>query len=174
MEIENGLDENEPMFLTLVSTDNQTFEIKYEDCLQSHYLKNIIEMDSSCSTVEIQTTGNLLQIIVEFLKYYSTDPFHRIQKPVPKDFSKCKFILDDKDETFDASFYTELLKDNNIPFMKLVHIVNYLSIPPMLELVCARIANMVRDMSKEEEMRYLEITNEDYQEMKKTNDWAKN
>lgn len=170
----DSLDENKLLFLTLVSNDNQTFEIKYEDCLLSDYLKNMIEMDSSCSRVNINTSGELLQIIVEFLNYYHIKPFHRIQKPVPKDFSKCKFIHDDKNETFDAPFYTELLKDNNFPYMKLVHIVNYLSITPLLELVCARIANIIRDMTKYEEIKYLEINLNDYNEMKTTNDWAKN
>ncbi len=172
--MEVGLDEDNTLFLTLVSTDKQTFEIKHEDCVISDYLKNLIEMDTSCTAVQIKTTGNLLQIIVEFLKHYNTEPFHRIQKPVPKDFSNCKFIHDAKNETFDASFYTNLLKNPNIPFMNLVHIVNYLSISPMLELVCARIANIVRDMTPEEEQRYLQINNQDYHEMKKTNDWAKN
>lgn len=169
-----GLDEPTITFLTLVSNDNQEFEIETKYCNVSDYLKHMIALDSSTSRVPIDTPGVLLEIIVNFLKHYPEEEFHRIQKPVPKEFNNSKFIHDDKKDVFEVSFYTELLKDKNINFVKLVHIVHYLAIQPMLELVCARIANIVRDMTKEEEMKYLNISEDEYIEMKKTNDWAKN
>lgn len=165
-------DDNQVEFLTLVSNDNQYFQIEKNFCYISKYIKSITELDSDKKEIQIDISGDLLKIIVDFMKYYIKQPFHRIQKPVPKDFQNSKFIHDEQENLFNAPFYTELLNDKTINFLKLVHIVNYLSIQPMLELVCARIANIVRDMTKEEEMKYLQISNEDYIEMKKTNEWA--
>lgn len=168
-----GLDDSVE-FLTLVSNDNQSFEIQKDMCMISGYLQSITNLDKDKHKIDIDISGNLLKIIVNFLNYYKKQPFHRIQKPVPTDFQYCKFILDEQEETFDAPFYTELLKDKTLNYLNLVHIVNYLSIKPMLELVCARIANIIRHMTTEEEIKYFQFSMEDYIEMKKTNNWANN
>lgn len=175
MDKDFGLDEPTTKILTLVSKDNQSFEIEKDYCKISGFIYNLVELDSTKQEISINTSGKLLEIIVNFLKHYSEEgqQFDRIQAPVPKDFSRCKFILDEKENVFDLPFYTELLERNDIDYMSLVRIVNYLSIQPMLELVCARIANITRDMTKDEEMRYLQISEKDYTEMKKTNNWAK-
>ncbi len=165
--------ENEEEFLTLVSNDKQTFKIHKDLCMISDYLKNITQLDMNTHIINIDISGNLLKLIVEFMTYYKNQPFDRIQKPVPVDFQCCKFILDDKEEPFDANFYIELLQ-GNFNLLKLVNIVNYLSIKPMLELICAKIAHKIRNMTTEEELDYLQISREDLTEMKKTNDWAKN
>ena len=175
MENITSLDENEDsLTLTLVSNDNQEFEIEPKFCNISLYLNGLIQMDTTVEKIPINTSGSLLNIIIKFLKYYPKHEFHRIQKPVPKDFKNSKFIHDEKENVFEESFYTSMMMKPNIDLIKLVHIVNYLGIQPMLELVCARIACIVRDMTKEEEMRFLNIDEEQYVEMKKTNDWAKN
>lgn len=167
-----GLDSDINTILTFVSNDNQTFEIEEKYCNISDYIQSIIDLDKDKRVININTSSELLQIIVSFLNYYPTQRFNRIQKPVPKNFHNSLFINDDIEEAFKAKFYTELL-DKDIDLMKLVYIVNYLGIKPMLELVCAKIASYIRDMSKEQEMKFLNISEEDYIEMKKTNDWIK-
>jgi hypothetical protein len=175
MEEDFGLDEQSSTFLTLVSNDNQSFEIEKQYCKISDFIWNLVELDSAKKEIPVNVSGKLLEIIVNFIKHYGEEgqQFDRIQAPVPKDFKKCKFILEEKENIFDLPFYTELLESNDIDYMSLVRTVNYLSIQPMLELVCARIANITRDMTKEEEIKFLQISEEDYTEMKKTNDWAK-
>jgi hypothetical protein len=175
MDEDFSLDEPITQILTLVSKDNQSFEIEKQYCKVSEFLHNVVELDSTKTEIPINISGKLLEIIVNFLKHYGEEgyQFDRIQAPVPKDFNKCKFILEEKENVFDIPYYTKLLESNDIDFMSLVRIVNYLSIKPMLELVCARIANITRDMTKDEEMRFLQISEEDYKEMKKTNDWTK-
>lgn len=144
--------------LTLVSTDNQVFEINVEDLKICDFLIKMHNLDMDNTVIHINTNGRFLQIIIDFLKSYNKYPFDKIQKPVPKNFNNCVFITETK-ETFKEEFYTKLLinfeKTNEI--MQFLHIVNYLGIKPLLELVCARIANIIRDMSSEDEKKFLQI-----------------
>ena len=158
--LDDGLDDDIQKIITLVSNDNQVFEISADDCFISDYLKNILELDHACSCIHIQTRGSILKIIVDFLKFYKTKQFHRLQKPIPKDFSSSKFIHDNSDNVFIEPYYTNLFNlDNNKLLIESIEIVNYLSITPLLELVCAKTAHIIRDMTNEDEIKFLNIEN---------------
>lgn len=153
-----SLDENLNIneFLTLVSTDNQSFEIKKELCNLSDYLNGLMNLDTEYNKININLSSDLLKIIIDFLNFYPKNPFYKIQKPVPKNFQDSKFIYND--DTFTENFYTNLIhfNDNNT-FIVFIRQVNYLGIKPLLELSCAKLANIIRDLSSEEEKKFLQI-----------------
>ena len=158
--------------LTLVSLDNQTFEIEKSKVQICDYLQTLTFLDSTQLEIPIKLNGDLLKIVVDFMEFYETKPYDRIQKPVPKHFRDCCFINDNRNETFKEIFYTNLIniQDKKV-MMYFVHMINYLGIQPLLDLVCAKIANIIRDMSTDEETKnFLQVSNSDYNEMKKIND----
>ena len=173
---EYSLDCDEIYKITLISNDGEEYEIEQKKCSISEYIDTMVTLDTQVKTIPINVSGKLLELIVKFMKFYSERDdhnFHRIQKPVPKNFHECKFIHDDRENVFDIPFYTELMDNfDSSSLIELIRIVNYLSISPLLELICAKVANIIRDKTEEEQKRFLEINDSDYVEMKKANNWV--
>lgn len=141
--------------LTLVSIDKQMFEISVDDLQLSSFIKQLLELDNNILKIPIQTSGYLLNIIVQFLKYYRKNPFNNILKPIPKNFNNILFINQDN-IIFSEPFYIKLLNlKNNKLLFELIRIVNYLSIEQLLELVSAKLANILHNMTNEEQLKYL-------------------
>ena len=143
--------------LTLVSKVNQEFELEHKYCMLSDYISKLINLDAEQTKISINVSSTLLKFIVEFLTYYLEHPFDQLQKPVPKDFNKLKFI--NQQNVFEDTHYITMIINPEIDLIQLVHIANYLGIQSLLELVCARVAHIIRDMTKEEEFKFLQNKN---------------
>jgi hypothetical protein len=132
------------VFLTLVSIDNQMFEIDIENLKISNFLFHIYDLDKTNKLIHINTNGNFLDLIVKFLKFYHKNPYISLQSPIPKNFNNALFIFNDK--VFKEEFYINLLQNLEInKCIELLKIVNYLGISPLNELLCSKIANLIRD-----------------------------
>jgi hypothetical protein len=132
------------VFLTLASIDNQMFEIDIENLKISNFLFHIYDLDKTNKLIHINANGNFLYLIVKFLKFYNTNPYNSLQSPIPKNYNNALFIFNDK--VFKEEFYINLLQNLEInKCIELLKIVNYLGISPLNELLCAKIANLIRD-----------------------------
>ncbi len=130
---------NEQVYL--ISKENESFIISKEVSKLSQLLNTIIEKDQK----ETQITLNLissqsLQKIVEFMNYYSNNPFIDIERPIKSNNLK----------DFVSEWYVDFLNVNNDTLFELINFSNYLDIKPLLDLTCAKVATMVKGKSNEE------------------------
>lgn len=93
-----------------------------------------------------------LKKIVEFLSYEYDHPFDKISKPL---------ISNDMNEIVKDEFYVKFVdfKDQTL-LMNLLKAANYLNIPSLLDLCCAKVASLLKDKSPEEVKKTFNIEGE--------------
>ena len=128
------------MSITLKSNDNKSFSLPVNACKKSPYLqKQITEGKTTINLNEIK--GEVLEKIVEYLKYYSD-----------KDFPKLPEVLKSNDLNaevgdWDFSFI------NPISYENCFHLINagsLLELNHLYELSCTKIAAFMKGKSPEE------------------------
>lgn len=124
---------NEQVYL--LSKENESFIISKEVAKLSQLLKTIIEKETQI-TLNLISSQNL-QKIVEFMNYYSNNPFKDIERPI-----KSTNLKD-----FIPEWYINFLNINNDTLFELINFSNYLDIKPLLDLTCAKVATMIKGKS---------------------------
>ena len=129
--------------VVLVSTDQQKFTVAYEDISLSNMLKQIISEneDEETEDVMINVSGKTLKKVLEFCKYYKSDPMKDIEKPLKSvNFSDLvqKFYAD-----FIDNLETDVLND-------VLLASHYLEINPLQLICCAKIGAVLKDKSPNE------------------------
>ena len=112
-------------------------------------------------------TKEILELVLKFLYYYRDHNFEDIKKPLVS--SKMKDIV--KDE-----WYVEFTKvDNNILF-ELIMAANYLDIPKLLDLCCAKVATQIKGKTPEQIRARFNIKNdftpEEEKLVRQENEWC--
>lgn len=137
--------------LRITTKDDCVVEVDYQYLHLSELIKTIMEGNTE-ELIEIPLPNveeKFLLKIIEFGKHYVKRPMKPIPKPLPLvDFTE---IVDPWYFNFIASFEIE---EGLFPLMKAV---NYMDIPPLQELSCARIASIVRGKEPNEIKRILGI-----------------
>ena len=148
----------------LKSKDGQIFEVD-EKCLEiSKLLKGLAndfpEPDDELPINEVE--GKVLSKIIEYMKEYQTEKPKEIPKPLPN--SDLKPIL----SKFDYDYIMPLSLEECID---LVNAANYLDIPELVNLTCARLASEMTNCSIEEAREKFgikcDMTEEEIKEMDK-------
>lgn len=140
----SGLDafDDEKVF-TLVSLDGREFEIDEKSAVLSNLIKTISEQDKDTTRFELKVDGDILQRIIEYLKYHKGKaPEYEIPKPLrSSDFSKAV------SDPFDVKFFEKVPRK---PLFDTILAANYMDIQPLLHLGCAKTASYIRNMSPDE------------------------
>lgn len=117
-------------------------ELKY--ALMMNMFKEELEGDDDVTDLFVKEkygTKAIMEKIIDFLKHYEHDPFEPIERPLKS--SNMKDVVPD----WYASFVDIEL---GLELYALTNVVNYLDIPPLLDLLCARIAAPMKGKTPDE------------------------
>jgi len=141
-----GLDDDGDDGLTLVSCEEESpgkFAISRKAVLMSNYVKNLIESDKTAVEIPVKkVSGPILNLIVEYLKHHDGKVQAEIAKPIRS--VKMEKIVED---AWDATFINKQTKKMTF---KIILAANYMDIPSLLHLGCAKIATLIKGKSPEE------------------------
>ena len=129
--------------LVLVSSDNQKIEIDSESAQKSHLLKGLMtDFNSSQEPIPIQDIkADILNKVVEYLTYYKGKNPKDIPKPMPS--ANLSEIIDEWDVKFINGIELDSVFD-------LINAANYMDIPSLLDLSCAKIASLLKGKTAQE------------------------
>ncbi|XP_059650991.1 SKP1-like protein 1B [Cornus florida] len=147
--------------IVLRSSDGETFEVEEAVALESQTIKYMIEDDCADSIIPLpNVTGNILSKIIEYCKKH-------VETPKSEDNTSNDVI-----KTFDANFVEV---DQAILF-DLILAANYLDIKSLLDLLCQKVADMIKGKTPEEIRKTFNIKNdftpEEEEEVHRENAWA--
>ena len=130
-------------YLILVSSDNQKIEIDSESAQKSHLLKGLMtDFNSSQEPIPIpDIKADILNKVVEYLTYYKGKNPKDIPKPMPSD--NLSEIIDEWDVKFINGIELDSVFD-------LINAANYMDIPSLLDLSCAKIASLLKGKTAQE------------------------
>jgi len=141
-----GLDEDDDQTLALVSmeeTNPQKFTISKKSAEMCKLVRSILEGDRSATEIPIKKVkGEILQLIVEYLKHHNGKIPAEIAKPIRS--VKMEKIVEDK---WDADFINNMSK--KVIFQVILG-ANYMDVPSLLHLGCAKIATLIKGKSPDE------------------------
>ena len=133
----------EAPLITLVSSDNQKIDIDSESAQKSNLLKGLIS-DFNVRQEPVQLPDikfDILKKVVEYLTYYKSKNPRDIPKPMPS--ANLSEVIDDWDVKFINSIELESVFD-------LINAANYMDIPSLLDLSCAKIASLMKGKTSQE------------------------
>jgi len=141
-----GLDEEDDQTLTLVSmeeTNPQKFVINKKAAEMCKLVRSILEGDPSATEIPIKKVkGEILASIVEYLKHHNGKIPAEIAKPIRS--VKMDKIVEDK---WDADFINNMSKKM---IFQVILGANYMDVPSLLHLGCAKIATLIKGKSPDE------------------------
>jgi len=154
--------------ITLISMEGDKFNITKEACSSSGLLKNMTNLNSSqcddCDGSDSEEEDNenvnldnissfCLKEAISFMEYYCKNPMPKIQAPLPP---KEVFL-----ENLGNDFYRDLTKKNTDYICSMIKTSNYMDIQPLLNLMCASFANIIKGKTPEEIKDYFGFDDDD-------------
>ena len=138
-------DQNE---FVIVTNDGIPHTVNKNIISMSKTIKTIMEGDTSTTTIELDKISSpILKLIIDYCTYHLTKPANKIEKPLQDDFDK---VICSWDNNFLKLLSNEVL-------FELVNISDYLNITDLFELLCAKIASLLKGKSTEEMREILDI-----------------
>jgi len=130
---------NQEETLTLVSSDDKRFEVSMEAALMSKLVRSILEGDSNAKKIPIKKLkGDILGLIVKYMKYHNGKKPEEIAKPL------CFEMKDNVADKWDAEYIDAMKKET---IYQVILGANYMDIPSLLHLGCAKIATVIKGQS---------------------------
>ena len=120
--------------VNIISKENESFTISKEVSQLSELLKTILEDEKENEIYLKIVSSQYLKKVIEFMNYYSTNPFEEIQIPLKS--PNLKDIV--------SKWYISFLDIDNDTLFELISVSNYLDIKPLLDLTCAKVATMIK------------------------------
>jgi len=145
-----GLSLDDDGEVALVARDGSRHTISRKAAALSDVLRSSLETDREAKEMEFkQIDGDIMAKAVQYLTYHQDNPPRSIPKPLVTS-------LNDEVDSFDASFSDT---DQDTLF-KLILVANYLSIKPLLHLMCARVASLMKGKTPEQIRATFNIRND--------------
>ena len=137
-----GFDEDECNTINLLSSDGVEFTIDRETVKQSEFINATMENDSQATDITVNVPSNALGKILDYMNYHVKNPVSKIQRPLKSiKFEDC--VTD----SWDVEFINSIVKDD---LVDLISYSNYMDIPSLLDLSCAKIASLLKGKSPDE------------------------
>jgi len=112
-----------------------------------------------------KVSPHVLKKVISFCEYYVTDPMNEIPKPLKKE-------LKEYVQEWYAQFLDSMDED---ALADVIMAANYMDVRPLLNLTCAKVAIIIRDMSPEEIREKYNIKNdftpEEEEKLRQENKW---
>ena len=138
--------------ITLKSSDNQSFQIGTKAASRSKLINDILKDYQDESDFPLpEVDGKTLKKIIEYLEHYKDSEPKEIPKPL-KD-SKLENVI----EKWYADYILPIPKEECV---SIINAANYMDIPSLLQLACAKIAALMMDLPVEEIQKEFGIEND--------------
>lgn len=136
-----GLEEYEEMMTMVAEKEQGTeFEISRRAALLCNLVKSILEGDESAKRIVVKNVkAPILTLIIAYLEHHDGEQPAAILKPIRS--VKLERIVEDE---WDVEFIGQLDKKT---LFELILGSNYMDLPPLLHLACARIATLIKGKS---------------------------
>ena len=153
--------------ITLISSSGISFLIGKRECEMSGLLQNMMENDKEATSFFLENIKpQTLSKIVLYLKYRFVNPPSPIEKPLRS--NKMEDIVDGWDAFFIDVGDEELFD--------LILASNYMNIPSLIDLSCAKVATYMKGKSAEQIRQRFNIENDltdaEVNAIKEENKWA--
>jgi len=148
--------------ITLSSQEKTAFKVSRKAALQSNLVKTALEDDREAKEVSlVHITAPIVEKVVQYMNYHKDVPPRKIESPLKS--NNMKELVD----KFDAKFVDEVDLDT---LMKLLLAANYMDVKSLLELICAKVASMMKGKTAPQIRKAFgireEFTPEEYEEIK--------
>ncbi|EEA07072.1 putative suppressor of kinetochore protein 1 [Cryptosporidium serpentis] len=135
----------------LVSSEGEEFEVDICVATASTLIRNMIEDVGSEDPIPLPNVrSDVLRKVIEYCKHHVNNPAKEIPKPLRS--NSLTHIVSPWDEEF-VNIEQELL-------FELMLTANYMDIKPLLDLVCAKVATMIKGKKAEEIRQIFNIQND--------------
>jgi len=157
-----SLDDSGSDVVTLVSQEKTAFRVPKKAALQSHLVRTALEDDRDAKEVAlVHISAPIVEKCILYMQYHVDVPPRKIESPLKS--SNMKELVD----RFDAKFVDDIDLDT---LMKLLLAANYMDIKSLLELICAKVASMMKGKTAPQIRKAFnireEFTPEEYEEIK--------
>eukprot|EP00467_Chlorarachnion_reptans_P017120 CAMPEP_0114518906 /NCGR_PEP_ID=MMETSP0109-20121206/18698_1 /TAXON_ID=29199 /ORGANISM="Chlorarachnion reptans, Strain CCCM449" /LENGTH=184 /DNA_ID=CAMNT_0001699567 /DNA_START=235 /DNA_END=789 /DNA_ORIENTATION=+ len=134
--------------ITICSKDKKKYKMPKKAARMSKLIRTTIEGDSSCNEIDLfHIEGDIVEKIVDYMKYHSTVRPREIDRPLKSN------RMTDLVDSFDAKFCDV---EQEVMF-KLLLAANYMDIKPLLLLMCAKVATLLKGRGPAEIRRTFNI-----------------
>jgi S-phase kinase-associated protein 1 len=152
--------------LNLKSKDGQDFKICKQYAELSVLIKNMCQDFNEVNLSINEVEAKMLALVVEYLNHFKGIAPPEIEKPL-----KSINLFEDTDE-WSAKFIENLSLEDVV---ELSCAANFMDIPCLLDLTCAKIASLCKDKSQEEIFQIFGVTEsfteEEKMKIKEDNKW---
>jgi len=132
----------------LVAADGHKVEVPRNVAEMSVLIKEMLADDEDDETSEIPLPNvqkEVLEKVVEFCKHHVNDPMAEIEKPLKSN------VMTDVVSDWDANY----IDVEQSTLFSIILAANYLDLPSLLDLACAKVASMIKGKTPEEIRKYV-------------------
>ncbi len=161
------MEKKDDAIIKLVSSDQETIEVKRKVVVQSNLIKSMLE-DAEDEDIPVPNVNSkVLRKIMEFCEYESDHgPCPEIEKPLRS------ANLDEHVE----KWYADYINVDHEMLMEIMMASNYLDIKTLLELSCAKLASQLKNKTVEQLREEFGLENdftpEEEAKLREENKWA--
>lgn len=154
--------------LKIQSAENDILEVESDVACMSLFIKGLVEATSTNEVIPLTNVSTpILKKIIVYCQHHVNNPAGEICMPL-----KSRNLEENGVSEWDAS-YTDMEQDM---LMEVILAANYLNIPTLLDLTCAKIATMIKDKKPEEIRKQFNIKNdftpEEEAQIREENKWC--
>ena len=132
------------MLLCIQIAKDSEIDILEKDANVSSFIKQIDEIGLSEINLKMYQ-GSIIIKTFEFCSKYRSDPFKQIAHPI--------------DSVTLTNFYNDFFENlDDGTLVQIISIADFLSIEPLLQLICYKLSYKLRDMNPEERMEFFQLT----------------
>eukprot|EP01055_Gregarina_sp_Pseudo9_P002828 Gregarina_sp_Pseudo_9__2827@NODE_305_length_3209_cov_56_840379_g286_i0_p3_GENE_NODE_305_length_3209_cov_56_840379_g286_i0NODE_305_length_3209_cov_56_840379_g286_i0_p3_ORF_typecomplete_len167_score43_33Skp1/PF01466_19/1_1e03Skp1/PF01466_19/1_2e24Skp1_POZ/PF03931_15/9_3e14DUF3342/PF11822_8/0_14_NODE_305_length_3209_cov_56_840379_g286_i026253125 len=152
--------------ITLKSKDGKNYDISRDAAKLSGTLNSFLDKGDPTAEIPVTIESPVLEKIIEYMNNYKNRTPEDIPKPLPA--SPLSELIPEWDAKYIAMEQTMIFE--------LILGANYLDIPGLLDLCCAKVASEIRNKSVEEIRKVFGIENdftpEEEQAIREENKWC--
>ncbi len=120
--------------IQLVCKTGEIFSVDKSIAVQSEFISNTMACDQTATEFSLDVDAKQMEQAINYMKYHHNNPSKDIEKPLTKP-------LEELVDKWDMDFVDSMGNDD---LLTLTPIANYLNIRPLLELLCAKLATLLK------------------------------
>ena len=131
-----SLDSEETLHTFSIIAKGKEYTLDKKEASLSILLNTCINNDKDCNEVKLNIEPDTFDYVVEYMKLANVNKPSDIPKPI-KDLSLKTYLQD-----WEYDYLCRIESAHMIK--KVLDLVNYLDVPPLFELLCAKIASVIK------------------------------
>jgi S-phase kinase-associated protein 1 len=159
LELDDGKDD----VVTLISQEKKEFRVSRKAAVQSQLVRTALEDDKDAKEVSlVHIAAPIVEKVIQYMNYHIDQEPRKIESPLKST------IMRELVDQFDAKFVDDIDLDT---LMKLLLAANYMDVKTLTQLICAKIASMMKGKTADQIRKTFnirgEFTPEELEEIRK-------